>query len=80
MRRISKSFASLFALGVAAALVLTARPAFAQSMDAARAAANDDVECEEGNERPVGVAIRCGRSSITGRGRAIDHLIELEVR
>jgi len=37
MRRISKSFASLFALGVAAALVLTASPAFAQSMDAARA-------------------------------------------
>src|SRR3954451_8996664 len=46
----------------------------------ARAAANDDVECEEGNERPVGVAIRCGRSSTTGRGRPIDHLIELEVR
>ena len=37
MRRISKSFASLFALGVPAALVLTASPAFAQSMDAARA-------------------------------------------
>jgi F-type H+-transporting ATPase subunit c len=37
MRRISKSFASLFALGVAAAVVLTASPAFAQSMDAARA-------------------------------------------
>jgi F-type H+-transporting ATPase subunit c len=37
MRRISKSFASLFALGAAAAVVLTASPAFAQSMDAARA-------------------------------------------
>ena len=37
MRRISKSLASLFALGVAAAVVLTASPAFAQSMDAARA-------------------------------------------
>src|SRR6476659_30327 len=46
----------------------------------ARAAANDDVECEDGNDRPVGVAIRCGRSSTTGRGRPIDHLIELEVR
>src|SRR3954452_2660994 len=45
----------------------------------ARAAANDDVECEDGNERPVGVAIRCGRASTTGRGRPIDHLIELEV-
>jgi len=37
MRRISKSFVSLFALGVAAAVVLTASPAFAQTMDAARA-------------------------------------------
>jgi F-type H+-transporting ATPase subunit c len=37
MRRISKSFVSLFAFGVAAAVVLTASPAFAQSMDAARA-------------------------------------------
>ncbi|HVV52493.1 MAG TPA: ATP synthase F0 subunit C [Polyangia bacterium] len=37
MRRISKSFASLFALGVAAAVVLTASPAFAQAMDTARA-------------------------------------------
>ena len=37
MRRISKSFASLLALGVAAAVVLTAHPAFAQAMDTARA-------------------------------------------
>src|SRR6185312_13839032 len=37
MRRISKSFVSLFALGVAAAVLLTASPAFAQAMDAARA-------------------------------------------
>ncbi len=37
MRRISKSFVSLFALGVAAAVVLTASPAFAQTIDAVRA-------------------------------------------
>ena len=37
MRRISKSFVSLFAMAVAAAVVLTSSPAFAQSMDAARA-------------------------------------------
>jgi len=37
MRRISKSFVSLFALGVAAAVMLTASPAFAQAVDAARA-------------------------------------------
>ena len=37
MRRISKSFASLCALGGAAAVVLTASPAFAQAMDTARA-------------------------------------------
>ena len=37
MRRISKSFMSLFALGVAAAVTLTASPAFAQAMDPARA-------------------------------------------
>src|SRR3954453_8748183 len=46
----------------------------------ARAAANDEVECEDGKDRPVGVAIRCGRSWTTGRGRPIDHLIELQVR
>ena len=37
MRRISKSFVSLFAMAAAAAVVLTSSPAFAQSMDAARA-------------------------------------------
>ena len=37
MRRISKTFVSLFALGVAAAVTLTASPAFAQAMDPARA-------------------------------------------
>jgi F-type H+-transporting ATPase subunit c len=37
MRRISKSFVSLFALGVAAAVTLTASPAFAEAVDAARA-------------------------------------------
>ena len=36
MRRISKSFASLFALGAAAVVVLTASPAFAQTADIAR--------------------------------------------
>ena len=36
-----------------------------------RAAANDEVECDDGNERPVGVAIRCGRSS-TDRAAAAD--------
>ena len=45
----------------------------------ARAAAKLDVACEDGNERPVGVAIRCGRSSITGRRRPIASLIEVEV-
>ena len=37
MRRISKTFVSLFALGVAAAVTLTASPAIAQAMDPARA-------------------------------------------
>ena len=46
----------------------------------ARAAANDEVECEDGNERPVGVAIRCGRSSTSGRLRPIASLIEVEIR
>ena len=49
-----------------------------RSVPYARAAANDDVECDDGNERPVGVAIRCGRSSISGRLRPIASLIEVD--
>jgi F-type H+-transporting ATPase subunit c len=37
MRRISKPFASFFALGTTAAILLVASPAFAQGIDAARA-------------------------------------------
>ena len=44
----------------------------------ARAAAKLDVACEEGKERPVGVAIRCGRSSTAGRCRPTASLIEVE--
>ena len=46
----------------------------------ARAAANDEVACEDGNDRPVGVAIRCGRSSTTGRRRPIASLIDVDVQ
>src|SRR5919109_4306565 len=45
----------------------------------ARAAAKLDVACEEGNERPVGVAIRWGRSSTAGRRRRTVSLIEVEM-
>ena len=45
----------------------------------ARAAANDEVACEEGKESPVGVAIRCGRSSIAGRLRPTASLIDVDV-
>ena len=37
MRRISKLFATLSSLGIAALVLLSANPAFAQAMDAARA-------------------------------------------
>jgi hypothetical protein len=43
------------------------------------AAANDDDECEDGNDRPVGVAMRCGRSSTTGRRRPMAILIVVEM-
>ena len=45
----------------------------------ARAAANDEVVWLDGKESPVGVAIRCGRSSIAGRWRPTASLIDVEV-
>src|SRR3954464_1612745 len=45
----------------------------------ARAAANDEVVWLDGKESPVGVAIRCGRSSIAGRLRPTASLIDVEV-
>ena len=50
------------------------------SSEYACAAANDDDECEDGNERPVGVAISLGRSSTAGRCLPIATLIEVESR
>ena len=46
----------------------------------ARAAAKLDVACDDGKERPVGVAIRCGRSSTAGRRRPTASLIEVEMQ
>ena len=46
----------------------------------ARAAAKLDVACEDGNERPVGVAISAGSVSTAGRLRPIASLIEVEMR
>jgi hypothetical protein len=46
----------------------------------ARAAAKLDVACDDGNDRPVGVAIRCGRSSTAGRLRPTASLIDVETQ
>jgi len=71
MRRISKSFVSLFALGVAAAVVLTASPAFAQAMDAARA--------DRDKWRGLAAALAIGLSALggaIGQGRAAGSALE----
>ena len=71
MRRISKSFVSLFALGVAAAVVLTASPAFAQAMDTARA--------DRDKWLGIAAALAIGLSALggaIGQGRAAGSALE----
>jgi F-type H+-transporting ATPase subunit c len=72
MRRISKSFVSLFALGVAAAVVLTTSPAFAQAADAVARADRD-------KWLGLAAALAIGLSALggaIGQGRAAGSALE----
>lgn len=71
MRRTSKLFASIVSLGVAAVAMLVSSPAFAQSVDAARA--------DRDKWLGIGAALAIGLSALggaIGQGRAAGSALE----